>query len=200
MTERSSPIRRPLGMLEWDSVARGIEATDALLKGANVELVLVRPVTPGRFVALFLGDVEDVRTAIEAGARVGADSLIDSLFLPAPHPGLVPAIAARTGRDRVDAIGILETLSLCSLLLAADGAAKTGEVHLLEIRLGMGLGGKAFAVLTGEVSQVEAAIQRGTDLAKGRGYHLRSVVVPRPDPRTVTFLVDPLPPFSDFVL
>lgn len=195
-----APMESPLGMLEWDSIAQGLLASDALLKEADVTTVAVRPVTPGRFVALFSGEVEAVRSSLHRGIEVGGDSVIDSLFLPQPHPGLVPAVGARSGLGAVDAVGVIETLSLCSLIVAADGAAKTGAVDLMEIRLAMGLGGKAFCVLTGEVSDVESAIARGTELARDRGHHLRSVVIPRPDPRTVEHLIDPNDPFSDFVI
>jgi len=197
---RSVPLTRPLGMLEWDGIAQGHLAADALLKEANVDVLTVRPVTPGRFVAVFCGEVEEVRVALQRGIEVGGDSVIDSLFLPAPHPGLVPAIGARTRIDAIDAVGVIETLSLCSLLLAADGAAKRAGVDLIEIRLAMGLGGKAFCVLAGEVSDVESAIDRGTELARERGHHLRSVVIPGPDPRTVQYLLDPEDPFTSFLI
>ena len=194
-----APINSPLGMLEWDSVAQGLFASDALIKEADVETIVVRPITPGRLVALFTGDVESVRASLKRGMEAGGDSVIDSLLLAAPHAGIVPAIGSRTGFENVEAVGIIETLSLCSLLLAADGAAKTGNVVLTEIRLAMGLGGKGFCVMSGEVSDVESAMARGTELARGRGHHLGSVVIPRPDPRTVRHLVDPIDPFSDFV-
>lgn len=200
MTATPTVLLRPLGMLEWDSIALGLAATDALLKEAEVEPLLVRPVSPGRFVALFSGDVDSVRSALRRGAEVGAGSLVDSLFLPKPHPSIGPALGARTGHREVDAVGVIETLTLCALVLAADGAAKTGEVRLLEIRLGMGLAGKAFCTLTGEVSQVRAAIEVGAALASERGHHLRDVVIPRPDPRLVAFFLDPTPPFSDVLV
>ena len=62
----------------------------------------------------------------------------------------------------------------------------------------MGLGGKAFVVLTGEVSDVEAAVGRGSEVASGRGYLLSSVVIPRPDPAALAFLAKPETPFRDF--
>ena len=195
-----APMERPLGMLEWDSVAQGLFASDALAKEADVTTIAVRPVTPGRFVALFTGEVEEVRASLQRGLEVGGDSVVDSLFLPHPHPGLVPAIGARTGLGAVDAVGVIETLSLCSLLVAADAAAKTAAVDLLEIRLAMGLGGKAFCVVAGGVSDVESAVARGTELARERGHHLRSVVIPRPDARIVEHLIDPQSPFSDFLI
>ena len=200
MTRIPTPMTDPLGMLEWDSIAQGLFASDALVKEAEVTPVAIRPVTPGRFVTLFSGAVEAVRSALHRGHEAGGECVVDSLFLPAPHPGIIPAIGARARFDDLDAVGVIETLSLCSLLTAADGAAKAGSVDLVEIRLGMGLGGKAFCVFSGEVSDVEAALERGTALARERGRHLRSVVIPRPDPRTVQYLIDPQEPFSDFVV
>ena len=197
MAKAPRKITTPLGMLEWDSIAAGLEATDGLFKQASVEPILVRPVTPGRYVTLFTGEVESVRSALKRGADVGEAALVDSLFLPQPHVSLVPALGARTRFKDLEAVGVIETLTLCSLLLAADAAAKTGEVSLVEIRLAMGLGGKAFCVLSGEVSQVESAVSRGSLLAKERGYHLRSVVIPNPDAQMAPFLTSPTQPFSD---
>ncbi len=194
------PLVMPLGMLEWDSIADGLAATDALLKEAPVEAILIRPVSPGRFTALFTGEVEAVRASLRRGLEVRPSSILDSLFLPKPHPGLVPAIGARAKVGEVDAVAILETATLCSLLVAADAAAKTGSVELLEIRLGMGLGGKAFAVWTGEVSQVEAALERAKELASERGRYLRSALIPRPDPRLALHFAEPPSPFADYLV
>ena len=102
--------------------------------------------------------------------------------------------------EPLEAIGIIETLTICSLIIAADAAAKFGDVRLHEIRLAMGLGGKAFVVLTGEVSDVEAAVERGSALASERGYLLSSVVIPNPDPAALEFLTKPASPFRDFEL
>lgn len=190
----------PLGMIEWDSIAQGLLAADALLKEADVEVLVMRPVSPGRFVALFEGEVEAVRAAVLRGQEVGGGAVVDSLFLPAPHPSLGKALGGGgipLSSPR-DAVGVLETLSLCSLLLAADGAAKEALIDLIEIRLGMGLGGKAFVTLCGEVSQVEAALVRGTQLAEARGHHLSTALIPRPDESIWAYLKQPSEPFSDF--
>ncbi len=190
----------PLGAVEWDSVARGIQSADALLKAAPVTPLLMRPITPGRYLALFTGEVEAVRASVARALETGGESVIDHLVLPNPHSGLWLALGARGQDGALSAVGVIETLTVCSLILAADTAAKTGEVRLHEIRLAMGLGGKAFVVLTGEVSNVEAAVQRGADLARARGFLLSSVVIPNPDPTTVDFLSRPPSPFRDFVV
>jgi microcompartment protein CcmL/EutN len=188
----------PLGAVEWDSIANGIRAADALLKAAPVEPIVFRAVTPGRYFALYVGEVEAVQFATARALEVGGESVLDHLVLASPHRSLVPTIKGK-GRDQaIQALGVIETLTICSLILAADAAAKSGEVRLHEIRLAMGLGGKGFVVLTGEVSNVEAAVARGSALASERGMLLASVVIPRPDPVAVEFLAKPESPFRDF--
>jgi len=192
----SSP--QPLGAVEWDSIASGIRAADALVKVAPVAPIVFRATTPGRYFALFSGEVEAVRSATARAFEVGGESVLDHFVLPSPHKSLVPTIRGKGAPEPLEAVGIIETLTMCSLIVAADGAAKTGDVRLHEIRLAMGIGGKAFVVLTGEVSDVEAAVERGSALAAERGMLLSSVVIPNPDPAALEFLTKPLSPFRDF--
>jgi microcompartment protein CcmL/EutN len=200
MAKAAGEASRPLGAIEWDSIAQGVRAADALVKAAPVTPVVFRPVTPGRYFALYAGEVEAVQAATLRALEVGGASVLDHLVLPSPHKTLVPAIKGKGSPDALMAIGIIETLTMCSLILAADAAAKTGEVRLHEVRLAMGLGGKAFVVVTGEVSNVEAAVERGSALAAARGYLLSSVVIPNPDPAALAFLAKPASPFRDFEL
>ena len=46
----------------------------------------------------------------------------------------------------------------------------------------------------------EAAVAKGTALAKERGFHHHTVVIPNPDARTVDLLLEPITPFSDFLV
>jgi microcompartment protein CcmL/EutN len=197
---RAATAGAPLGAVEWDSIANGVRAADALVKVAPVTPIVLRPVTPGRYFALYAGEVEAVQAATLRALEVGGASVLDHLVLPNPHKTLVPVIKGKTSSEPLEAIGIIETLTMCSLIIAADAAAKTGEVRLHEIRLAMGLGGKAFAVVTGEVSSVEAAVERGSALAAERGFLLSSVVIPNPDPAALEFLAKPASPFRDFEL
>jgi microcompartment protein CcmL/EutN len=189
---------QPLGAVEWDSIAFGVRAADALVKAAPVEPIVFRPTTPGRYFALYAGAVEAIRSATARALEVGGGSVLDHFVIPSPHPGLVPAIRGKAPQQPLAAIGIIETLTICSLVVAADAAAKCGDVRLHEIRLAMGIGGKAFVVLTGEVSDVEAAVERGSAVAAERDLLLSSVVIPRPDPAALAFLAKPETPFRDF--
>ena len=49
-----------LGLLETNSIARGVEAGDAMLKAADVTLIKAGPVCPGKYTVLIYGEVAAV--------------------------------------------------------------------------------------------------------------------------------------------
>ncbi|HET6204370.1 MAG TPA: BMC domain-containing protein [Planctomycetota bacterium] len=169
-----------IGILEHRSIARGIEVADAILKEASVEMLFSEPVHPGKYVSLFTGDVEDVRSALRRGAEAAAEDLLDETLIPDLHPGVIPAVGAGAAGGPLDALGVIETFTVASALLAADRAAKRSTVRLLRLRLANGLGGKCVVTLTGEVSDVRAAVEAGARAAEERRLLVREVVIPRP--------------------
>jgi microcompartment protein CcmL/EutN len=76
------------------------------------------------------------------------------------------------------ALGVIETFSAAACIVAADAAAKAAEVDVLDVRLAMGLGGKAFCLLSGDVGAVEQAVAAGGEKAAGEGLLVRRVVIP----------------------
>ena len=71
---------------------------------------------------------------------------------------------------------------MAASILAADAAAKAARVRILEVRLAKGLGGKGFFTMTGEIHEVEAAMEASLQVTKQSGTLVRSVVIPRPHP------------------
>ena len=65
--------------------------------------------------------------------------------------------------------------------VAADEAAKTAIVDLIELRIARGMCGKSYMLLTGEVAAVEAAIEKAKEAIKDRGMFLDSSVIAHPD-------------------
>lgn len=171
-----------IGLLEFCSIATGIEATDRVLKEATVDVLFAQPVSPGKYVVLFTGSVDDVRSSLAAGAEVGGGHVVDRMFLAAVHHGVLGALARPIEAPELDAVGVIETFTVASLIVAADVAAKEAEVALIEIHLARGIGGKSYVTMTGEVSDVEAATRAGAATADAAGLLLRRVVVPRPHP------------------
>lgn len=153
-----------LALLEFDSIAAGIEAGDAMVKRAPVERVLAGTIQPGYFLVLVTGEVADVTEAADAGIAVGRAALRDQLLLPNVHPKVVDALSLVNAPEAADALGIVETDTVSAAILAADAGLKGAEVGLLRLRLGDGLGGKGLVLFTGSVSDVEAAVSIGAEL------------------------------------
>ena len=84
--------------------------------------------------------------------------------------------------EQVGALGIVESFSVASLLEGADAAAKAANVTLLEIRLAMALGGKAYFTMTGDVAAVQSAAHAAKLVIAERGLLVNSVVISRPHP------------------
>lgn len=169
-----------VGFIEFNSVAGGIFATDAMAKKAPVQVVDSKSVCPGKYMILITGPVAAVEESLGAGIEAGAECVTDHLLLPNVHPQVVPAILAATPLEELNALGVIETFSIPSCIVAADAAAKASEIALAEIRLANGLGGKCYVTLTGEIYDVEVAVQAGVEKVKAEGALVRDVVIPRP--------------------
>lgn len=177
-----------IGFLELNSIAQGVEAADVVLKAAEVELLFAKAVCPGKYVILFTGDVAAVTAALEAGRQNSGACLVDQVVIPRVHPQVIQAIHQMTEPGEVNALGILEFFSITAAIYAADAAVKAAEVTLLDVRLGLGIGGKSFVVLTGEVAAVEEAVRCGREAAKDTGLFLNAVVIPSPRPELFSTL------------
>jgi microcompartment protein CcmL/EutN len=171
-----------LGLIEFKSIAKGVFATDAIAKKAPVNILSTNPICPGKYLVIFAGQVADVDESLKAGLTAGGDMVINQLFLPYLHEDVIPAISGATKIETFGAVGIIETFSVATCVIAADKAAKVAPVKLVELRMANGLGGKAFFVLTGELSDVEAAIAAAKEIVAGEGMLAGCEIIPAPHP------------------
>lgn len=169
-----------IGFLELNSIAKGFEATDAMLKAAEVSLIFAKPNCPGKFNVLISGDVAAVKSSIEAGVAIAGHHVIEQLEIPRVHPQVIKAINFSTVPEELNAVGILEYFSITASILGADSAVKAADVTLIDIRLGTGIGGKSFVVLTGDTSAVTEAIEIGAKITEESGMLISKVVIPNP--------------------
>lgn len=182
-------LEASIALLELSSVARGIEVADAILWEAKIELLFAEPVQPGKYVILLTGSVQDLSSAMRRGAELAACDLVDQMLIQQVHEQVIVGLK-RTGRINgvLDALGVVETTTVASSILAADVALKTATVDLLELRIANGLGGKSFFTLTGEVSDVRSSVIAAAAFARERGLLARDVLIPRPHPELVRHL------------
>ena len=166
-----------IGMVELNSIARGIETCDYMVKAAQVELIRSSTVCPGKYLVLIAGDTGNVRSAMAEGTKRGGECVVDTLLIPNVHPQLIPAISMTTQTPAMGAVGVLEFYSVASAIVAADVAAKAANITLIEVRIGYAIGGKGYVTLTGDVGAVRAAVaaaSRDAQLLVG------TTVIPRP--------------------
>ncbi|MFH0802497.1 MAG: BMC domain-containing protein [bacterium] len=173
-------MQAAIGLVETMSIAKGIEACDGMLKMAEVDLVEAHPICAGKYIVLITGDVDAVRSSVGRGVEIAGGTLVDQLLIPNVHPQVILALSAGVPREALEALGVLETFTAASSILAADFAVKAAGVDLLEIRLARGMGGKSFVTLTGEVGAVQAAVRSGAEAISDDGALVQSVVIPRP--------------------
>ena len=147
-------MRTAIGMVELNSIAKGIETCDYMVKAAQVELIRSSTVCPGKYLILIAGDTGDVRAAMKEGESRGGECVVDTLLLPNVHPQLIPAISMATQTPPLGAVGVLEFYSVASAITAADVAAKAANITLIEVRIGYAIGGKGCVTLTGDVGAV----------------------------------------------
>ena len=169
-----------LGLIEMTSIAAGMQAADIMLKTANVELVLSRTICSGKYMVLIGGDVAEVQSAVDAAANQIEFAIIDTFVIPNVHPDIFPALSGHSTVGELEALGILESFSVASLIEGADAAVKSSSVRIIEIRLAMALGGKAFCTITGEVSAVRSAIDSGAHVISEKGLLVNKVVIAHP--------------------
>ena len=170
-------MRTAIGMVELNSIAKGIETCDYMVKAAQVELIRSSTVCPGKYLILIAGDTGDVRAAMKEGESRGGECVVDTLLLPNVHPQLIPAISMATQTPPLGAVGVLEFYSVASAISAADIAAKAANITLIEVRIGYAIGGKGYVTLTGDVGAVRAAVAAATRDAQ---LLVGTTVIPRP--------------------
>ncbi len=171
---------RTIGCVELNSIAMGMHTADEMVKAANVDLVVARTTCPGRYLVIIAGDTGSVTSAVQVGRETGKDMIIDDFILPSVHEDVIPALSGTTMMPKINALGVIETCTTASCIVAADAAAKAGNVTLLEIRFAAGLAGKAFVTMTGDVGSVQSSVQAGVTGVGDAGPVLSHVVIPSP--------------------
>lgn len=181
--------KNSIGLIELTSIAAGFQVCDAMLKTADVDLVLSRSICSGKYMVMIRGDVAAVQASVSSGLSCGNFSVIDSFVIPNLHDSVFPAISGSNKVEVLDALGIVESFSVASLIEGADAAVKTANIELIEIRLAMALGGKAFATMTGDVAAVQSAVDAAAAVVGQRGMLVNKVVIPHPRPELLNEMI-----------
>ena len=83
-----------LGMIETRGFAAMVEAADAMVKAAKVELIGYEQIGGGYVTAIVRGDVAAVRAAVDAGSRAAerVGEIVSTHVIPRPHANVDDAL------------------------------------------------------------------------------------------------------------
>lgn len=85
---------KALGMLETRGFTAMVEASDAMVKAAKVELIGYEKIGGGYVTAIIRGDVAAVRAAVDAGIQAAekVGEIVSSHVIPRPHENVDAAL------------------------------------------------------------------------------------------------------------
>jgi microcompartment protein CcmL/EutN len=157
---------KAIGVIELKSIPKGVEAADAALKSAGIEMVSAHPSCPGKYEIVLTGAISDVSVAVEHVVNKFDGYVIDSSVMGKIDEQVVRALFGTQVGERKGSLGLIETFSAASIIKAADIAVKTARVEIYDLRASRGMGGKGIVMLTGDVGDVTAAVEAGANYAK----------------------------------
>lgn len=169
-----------IGVLELSSIAAGYQAEDAMIKAADITILVARTICSGKFLIIAGGTVSAVNASLEAGESAAGAFMIEKLTIANVDQQIFSAIAGTIAidEDSFRALGIVETFSATNIIEAADAAAKAADVILFRVHVSMAIGGKGYFLATGDVSAVQAAVDAACSTIKDSGMLVNRVVIP----------------------
>ncbi len=183
-----------LGLVETLAIVPVIEATDKMLKAADVELVALEAGGSTLCTVFVKGDVAACRSAVEAGAA--AAEAIGTLTGKNVMPRPIKAISAIVNTHDVDAalpedfeiptgstkaLGMVETFGVLYIMEAADAMCKAADVELVGYE--NIYDGYVSALVRGDVGACKTAVAAGVKAIEDMGHEVYShVVIARPHP------------------
>lgn len=171
-------MAKAIGMVEFLSIARGIYVADQMVKATEVEITTASSTCPGKYIAIISGDIAAVAESVQLGEQLAGEFLVDSIVIPNVHPEVFPAIVGATVIDQIQALGILESFAISTMLVVADAVLKSADLQPLELRLGNALGGKAYFTFTGDVAAVQTGVDTGKTITEQKGLLVNAEIIP----------------------
>ncbi len=173
-------MERSIGVVEFRSIAIGINAVDMIVKASEVRILDARTICPGKYYIIFAGNVSAVKNSISVVEEESKAFIIDSVVIPNVYPQLFAGLNGTSEIQELKSIGVMETLTAPSIIWAADAAVKATEVDIVEVRIARALGGKNICVINGELSDVRESVQTGIKYAEEKGFLVDSEVIAAP--------------------
>lgn len=181
MSAEQKKTYQAIALIEFNNLADGITAGDAMVKKAPIAMLKAGTVSQGKYLVLIGGSTASVDESYREGLQVGGHSVVDSLLLPDVHPQVHGAVLGERRACHSHALAVVETRTVAAIIQAADAGVKGAQVDIVEMRLADGYGGKGYVLFTGKVEEVEAAVEIGLSSLGDRRAAVSSRIIPALD-------------------
>ena len=173
-------MEKSIGIVEFRSIAIGIGAVDRIVKSSDVKILDAKVICPGKYYIIFSGSVSAVDNSMNAVVEESKNFLIDWAVISNVYPEIFTSLNQTSDVGKLQAIGVIETLTSPSIIIAADAAIKATSVNLVEIRIARALGGKNICIINGDVSSVNESVRVGIEYAKEKDFLVDYQIIPSP--------------------
>lgn len=176
-----------LGIVELNSIAKGIEITDIMLKSAELEVIYSRNICPGKYMIILTGDIGSVDESIEILKQLDNKYILATFILPNADKRIIDGINKKYNNIEIKAIGVMEFTSVAYGIIALDKALKNGQVEIVKFILGNLVGGKCYFIITGFLSSVSESMKVAKELIDSKKI-VYSTIIPSPDKNLISCL------------
>ena len=170
-----------LAVVEFKSIARGIFTTDAMLKAADVSLVMASTLCPGKYLTIVEGETSAVESSLKIADEIGGRHVFSSEVINAISSKVIDAISGKLLNTAGGAIAIIESMQMAALISSADGLVDLVQIEFVDFRLARGCGVNSFYIFSGELSSVKEGAREASLFLKNRGALLAFRVISGPD-------------------
>lgn len=174
-------MERSIGVVEFRSIAVGIDAVDKIVKAANVEIIDAKTICPGKYYIIFSGLVSAVKDSLSAVEFYTNDFIIDSVVIANVYPQLFSALTSTNDVKTPASIGVIETLTAPSIIWSADSAIKATNIDLVEVRIARALGGKNICIINGLLSDVTESVNKAIEYPKQKDFLVDWQIIAAPN-------------------
>lgn len=171
-----------LAVVEFKSIARGIYVTDAMLKAANVNLVMSSSLCPGKYLTIIEGETSAVENSLKVADEIGKRHVFSSEIINSISPKVLEAIYGKLTGEISGSIAIIESMQIANLIGSADEVADAVDIGFADFRLARGCGVNSFYIFNGELSSVREGSRVASEYLMDRGALLAARVILGPDP------------------
>jgi microcompartment protein CcmL/EutN len=168
-----------IAIIEYSSIATGIRAGDEMLKKAPITVIKSGTVHNGKYLILIGGSVASVEESFKKGISIDPEDVIDSIVLSDVHYQLHDGILGKRLKCKDEALAIIESSTVSTMVKASDAGVKGADVNIIEIRLADDIGGKSFTIFNGSVEEVQAAVDIAKDAVSVHDNWINETIIPR---------------------